>query len=311
MNWISKIKKFGESIKKNINKKFPTKSETESSAWTSCCKGPILKSDLEENLFVCPNCNKHHRISPVQRFDIIFGKNNYKILKTPVPKDDPLEWTDTKSYKDRLKDARKKTKQDSAVMIAKGNLSGIETTVGATNFEFIGGSSGSAETEAIIYGVQHAIDNQTPFIFWPCGGGQRMFESPIALAGMTKTTLAINELKKNNFPYLICFTDPTAGGITASFAMLGDIQFSEPGALIAFAGRRVVQATVKEELPPDFQTAEFLLKHGFVDRIVERKKLATEIGLLLSILLNKNSGVNSENNEQSRENTIPNTKTAS
>ena len=311
MNWISKIKKFGESIKKNINKKFPTKSETESSAWTSCCKGPILKSDLEENLFVCPNCNKHHRISPVQRFDIIFGKNNYKILKTPVPKDDPLEWTDTKSYKDRLKDARKKTKQDSAVMIAKGNLSGIETTVGATNFEFIGGSSGSAETEAIIYGVQHAIDNQTPFIFWPCGGGQRMFESPIALAGMTKTTLAINELKKNNLPYLICFTDPTAGGITASFAMLGDIQFSEPGALIAFAGRRVVQATVKEELPPDFQTAEFLLKHGFVDRIVERKKLATEIGLLLSILLNKNSGVNSENNEQSRENTIPNTKTAS
>tara|TARA_B100000029_G_scaffold290354_1_gene283958 strand:- start:323 stop:1258 length:936 start_codon:yes stop_codon:yes gene_type:complete len=311
MNWISKIKKFGESIKKNINKKFPTKSETESSAWTSCCKGPILKSDLEENLFVCPNCNKHHRISPVQRFDIIFGKNNYKILKTPVPKDDPLEWTDTKSYKDRLKDARKKTKQDSAVMIAKGNLSGIETTVGATNFEFIGGSSGSAETEAIIYGVQHAIDNQTPFIFWPCGGGQRMFESPIALAGMTKTTLAINELKKNNLPYLICFTDPTAGGITASFAMLGDIQFSEPGALIAFAGRRVVQATVKEELPPDFQTAEFLLKHGFVDRIVERKKLTTEIGLLLSILLNKNSGVNSENNEQSRENTIPNTKTAS
>tara|TARA_B100000586_G_C20110187_1_gene429498 strand:- start:2750 stop:3136 length:387 start_codon:yes stop_codon:yes gene_type:complete len=128
---------------------------------------------------------------------------------------------------------------------------------------------------------------------------------------MTKTTLAINELKKNNLPYLVCFTDPTAGGITASFAMLGDIQLSEPGALIAFAGRRVVQATVKEELPPDFQTAEFLLKHGFVDRIVERKKLATEIGLLLSILLNKNTGVNSENNEQSTENTIPFTKAAS
>ena len=115
---------------------------------------------------------------------------------------------------------------------------------------------------------------------------------------MTKTTLAINELKKNNLPYLVCFTDPTAGGITASFAMLGDIQFSEPGALIAFAGRRVVQATVKEELPPDFQTAEFLLKHGFVDRIIERKNLSSEIGLLLSILLNKNSEVNSENNEQ-------------
>ena len=131
-----------------------------------------------------------------------------------------------------------------------------------------------------------------------------MFESPIALAGMTKTTLAINELKKNKLPYLVCFTDPTAGGITASFAMLGDIQFSEPGALIAFAGRRVVQATVKEELPPDFQTAEFLLKHGFVDRIVERKKLSIEISSLLSILLNKYSGVNSENNEQTSETDI-------
>ncbi len=298
MNWINKFKKLGESIKKNINKKFPTKLERDSSAWTSCCKGPILKKELEENLFVCPHCNKHHRISPKQRFDIIFGKSNYEILKTPIPNDDPLEWSDTKSYKDRLKDARKKTSQDCAVIIAKGTLNRVEVTVGATNFDFIGGSSGAAETEAIIYGVQHAIDNNTPFIFWPCGGGQRMFESPIALAGMTKTTLAINELKKNHLPYLVCFTDPTAGGITASFAMLGDIQFSEPGALIAFAGRRVVQATVKEELPPDFQTAEFLLKHGFVDRIVERKNLVSEIGLLLSILLKKNSEVNIEDNEQ-------------
>tara|TARA_B100001123_G_C15239033_1_gene998347 strand:- start:623 stop:1552 length:930 start_codon:yes stop_codon:yes gene_type:complete len=297
MNWINKIKKLGESIKQNINKKFPTRSETESSAWTSCCKGPLLKKELEENLFVCPHCNKHHRISPKQRFDIL-GFSNYEILKTPIPKDDPLGWIDTKSYKDRLKDARKKTNQDCAVVIAKGNLNGIDITIGATNFNFIGGSSGAAETEAIVYGVQHAIDNKTPFVFFPCGGGQRMFESPIALAGMTKTTLAINELKKNNLPYLVCFTDPTAGGITASFAMLGDIQFSEPGALIAFAGRRVVQATVKEELPPDFQTAEFLLKHGFVDRIVERKNLASEIKLLLSLLLKKNSEVNSENNEQ-------------
>jgi len=301
MNWINKIKKFGQSIKKNINKKFPTKSERDSSAWTSCCKGPILKSELEENLFVCPNCNKHHRINPRQRFDIIFGKNNYEILKTPIPKDDPLGWVDTKSYKDRLKEARNKTNQDCAVIIAKGILNSVEITVGATNFDFIGGSSGAAETEAIIYGVQYAIDNQTPFVFFPCGGGQRMFESPIALAGMTKTTLAINELKKNNLPYLVCFTDPTAGGITASFAMLGDIQFSEPGALIAFAGRRVVQATVKEELPLDFQSAEFLLKHGFVDRIVERNSLTKEIGLILSILLKKNSEVNSDNNEQTSE----------
>ena len=311
MNWINKIKKLGESIKKNINKKFPTKAERDSSAWTSCCQGPLLKKELEENLFVCPNCNKHHRISPLQRFGIIFGKDKFEILKTPIPVDDPLKWVDTKSYKDRLKDARKKTNQDCAVIIAKGNLKGIDVTVGATNFDFIGGSSGAAETEAIIYGVQHAIDNKTPFIFWPCGGGQRMFESPIALAGMTKTTLAINELKKNNLPYLVCFTDPTAGGITASFSMLGDIQFSEPGALIAFAGRRVVQATVKEELPPDFQTAEFLLKHGFVDRIIERKNLTEEIVSLLTILLKKNSRVNLEYNEQSSKNIVTFSKTAS
>ncbi len=301
MNWINKIKKFGESIKQNINKKFPTKSERESSAWTSCCKGPILKTELENNLFVCPHCNKHHRISPTQRFDIIFGKNNYEILKTPIPMDDPLGWVDTKSYKDRLKDARKKTNQECATLIAKGNLNGISITVGATNFEFIGGSHGAAETEAILYAVQHAIDNKTALCLFTCGGGQKMFEGPIALAGMAKTTLAINELKQKNLPYIVIFTDPCTGGISASYSNLGDIQLSEPGALIAFAGRRVVQATVKEELPPDFQTAEFLMKHGFVDRIVERKNLAKEISILLSILLKQNSEVNSSNDEKSSE----------
>jgi len=222
-----------------------------------------------------------------------------------------LEWVDTKSYKDRLKIARKKTNQNCAVMIAKGNVNGIEITAGAINFEFIGGSVGAAEGEAIIYGVQHAIDNQTPYILFPCGGGQRMFESPIALANMTRTTLAINELKKNNLPYLVCFTDPTAGGITASFAMLGDFHFAEPGCLIAFAGKRVIQATVKEELSPDFQTAEFVEKHGFVDRVVHRKDLQKEISSLLSILLKKNSEVNSEDSNETSDNLKTLTKAAS
>ena len=311
MNWINKIKKFGESIKRNINKKFPTKSEQESSAWTSCCKGPILKKELEENLWVCNSCGKHHRISCRQRFDILFGKNAYQILETPNPEEDPLEWVDTKSYKDRLKVAREKTNQSCAVMIAKGSINGIEITAGAINFEFIGGSVGAAEGEAIIYGVQHAIDNQTPYVFFPCGGGQRMFESPIALANMTRTTLAINELKKNNLPYIVCFTDPTAGGITASFAMLGDIHFAEPGCLIAFAGKRVIQATVKEELSPDFQTSEFVEKHGFIDRIVHRKDIKEEISKILSILLKKNSEVNSENLNETSDNIEPLTKAAS
>ena len=302
MNWLKKTIGFGEKIKK-ILKKRPSKEEIESSEWTSCCKGPVLKKELEENLFVCSSCGKHHRISCRQRFDIFFGKNRYEILETPLPIEDPLNWEDTKSYKDRLKEARKKTGQNCGAMIARGKINDIDVTVGAINFDFIGGSVGAAEGEAIIYGVQHAIDNQTPYIFFPCGGGQRMFESPIALANMTRTTLAINELKKNNLPYSVCFVDPCAGGISASFAMLGDIHFAEPGSLIAFAGKRVIQATVKEELPQDFQTAEFVEKHGFVDKVVHRKDIKHQIGLILSILLKKNSEVNSEiNNETSEPN---------
>ena len=301
MNWLKKTIGFGEKIKK-ILKKRPSKDEIESSEWTSCCKGPVLKKELEENLFVCSSCGKHHRISCRQRFDIFFGKNRYEILETPIPIEDPLNWEDTKSYKDRLKEARKKTGQNCAAMIARGKINDIDVTVGAINFDFIGGSVGAAEGEAIIYGVQHAIDNQTPYIFFPCGGGQRMFESPIALANMTRTTLAINEIKKNNLPYIVCFVDPCAGGISASFAMLGDIHFAEPGSLIAFAGKRVIQATVKEELPQDFQTAEFVEKHGFVDKVVHRKDIKHQIGLILSILLKKNSEVNSEENETSETN---------
>ncbi len=310
MNWLTKAINFGEKIKK-VFKKRATKEEIENSDWTSCCKGPVLKKDLEKNLWVCDLCGKHHRISCRQRFDIFFGKNSYEILDTPQPAEDPLSWVDTKSYKERLKLAKKKTNQNCAVMIAKGKINNLEVTVGSINFDFIGGSVGAAEGEAIIYGVQHAIDNKTPYIFFPCGGGQRMFESPIALANMTRTTLAINELKKNKLPYIVCFTDPTAGGITASFAMLGDIHFAEPGSMIAFAGKRVIQATVKEELSPDFQTAEFVEKHGFVDKVVHRKDLKDQISKILSILLKINSEVNSETLNETSENIEQTTKAAS
>ena len=310
MNWLTKALNIGEKIKK-VFKKRPSKEDILNSDWTSCCKGPILKKELEKNLWVCSSCGKHHRISCKQRFDIFFGKNAYQIIDTPQPSDDPLNWKDTKSYKDRLKEARKKTNQNCAVMIAKGKINNIEVTVGAINFDFIGGSIGAAEGEAIIYGVQHAINNQTPYIFFPCGGGQRMFESPIALANMTRTTLAINELKKNNLPYIVCFTDPTAGGITASFAMLGDVHFAEPECLIAFAGKRVIQATVKEELSSDFQTSEFVEKHGFVDKVIKRKDLNNQIGSLLSILLKKNTNVNSEETNETSEDSTTLTKAAS
>ena len=301
MNWIKKTLRFGEKIK-ILLKKRPTKEEVESSDWTSCCKGPVLKKDLENHLFVCDSCGKHHRINCKQRFDIVFGKNNYEILKTPIPQDDPLGWEDSKTYKERLKSARKKTGQNCAVMIVKTKINNINITAGAFDFAFIGASVGAAEGEAIIYGIQHAIDNQNPFVLFTAGGGMRMFESLIALSQMTRTTLAISELKKNNLPYLVCLTDPTAGGITASFAMLGDIALAEPGALVAFAGKRVIQATVKEELPTDFQKSEYVEKCGFVDLIVARKDLREKISSILSILLKKNSSINSISDETLEDN---------
>ena len=215
MNWINRIKKFGESIKQNINKKFPTRSERENSAWTSCHGTPILKKDLEDNLFVCPSCNHHHRINPIQRFGMLFDESKYEILKTPIAQDDPLSWKDTKSYKDRLKEARKKTGQDCAILVATGKINGIDTTVAASNFDFIGGSLGASETEAIIYAIDHCIKTKQPFINVCASGGARMYESLVALSGMTKVTLAINELKSNCLPYFVVYSNPVAGGVTA------------------------------------------------------------------------------------------------
>jgi len=301
MNWILKTLKIGEKIKKFLKKR-PSKEDVENSDWTSCCKGPVLKKNLEENLWVCSACGKHHRINCKQRFDIVFGNNNYEILETPIPKDDPLNWVDSKPYKTRLKDARNKTGMNCAIMIAKTKINNINLTTGAFDFNFIGGSVGQAEGEALIYGVQHAIDNKQPFILFTASGGMRMFESLIALSQMARVTLAINELKRNNLPYIVVLTDPTAGGTTASFGMLGDITFAEPGALVAFAGKRVIQATVKEELPPDFQTSEYVeQKCGFIDCVIERKDLNKKIGSILSILLKKNSDINSLSNDTSED----------
>ena len=183
------------------------------------------------------------------------------------------------------------------MMVASGNINNIKVTAVASDFDFLGASMAAAEGEAFLYGIQYAIENQTPFLCISAGGGMRMMESLISLSQMTRTTLAINELKRNNLPYLVLITDPTAGGITASYAMLGDIQIAEPGALIAFAGARVIQGTVKEELPEGFQRSEYVEKTGFVDIIVERKDLTDKIGNLLSILLKQNSAVSSEEHE--------------
>ncbi|MDC1160018.1 acetyl-CoA carboxylase carboxyltransferase subunit beta [Candidatus Pelagibacter sp.] len=300
MNWIKKTIRFSEKIKKIIKTR-PSKDEIANSDWTSCCKGPILKQDLEDNMWVCPSCKKHHRLNPRQRFDVLFGKGNYEILKTPIPKDDPLDFVDSKPYVDRLKAARKKTGMDCSMMVVKSNINNVNITAIASDFDFLGASIEAAEGEAFLYASQHAIENQNPLLVITSGGGMRMQASMISLSQMPRTTLAINEIKKNNLPYLVLLTDPTAGGITASYAMLGDIHIAEPGALIAFAGARVIQGTVREELPSGFQRSEYLEKTGFVDLIVERKDLRKTIGTLLSILLKKNSAINSEKNETSED----------
>jgi len=300
MNWISKIIKAGEKIKSAIHKR-ATKEDIAKSDWTSCCRGPILKKDLEQNLWVCPDCNKHHRIKPSQRFDILFGKNNYEILETPLPKDDPLGFVDSKPYKERLKSARKKTGLKCSMVVATGSINNIKITAIASDFDFLGASIEAAEGEAILFAAQYSIENKQPLLICTSGGGMRMQASMISLSQMPRSILAINELKKHNLPYLVLFTDPTAGGITASYAMVGDIHIAEPGSLIAFAGARVIQGTVKEELPEGFQKSEYIEKTGFVDLIVERKDLASKIGTLLSILLKQNSVISSEQNETSED----------
>jgi len=281
MNWITKFIK--PKIKSLFKKKLSDNSKE--SLWSTCeCKNLIYKDELFNNLSVCPSCGFHHKLTSEERFKIFFDNKEYTILETPLPKDDPLKFP---KYTEKLKQSRKKTNQSDAILIADGKLDGIRVTVGAQNFNFIGGAVGAASGEAFIHGVQHAINNKTPFIFYSCSGGQKMQEGAIALMQMTRTVLAVNELKKNNIPYIVVMTNPTTGGVSASFATLGDVLIGEPKSVIAFAGRRVIQNTVKEDLPENFQTAEFVKDHGGIDLVIERKYLRSTISTLLSILLKK------------------------
>ena len=256
--------------------------------WTTCeCKNLIYKEDLQKNLNCCPKCGAHHKLTCKERFEIFFDNKDFELISTPLPKDDPINFVDKKKYTDRLKLARKITKQDDAVAISTGKVNNIKVTVGAQDFRFIGGSFGAASGEAFIYGIQHAIDNKNPFIFFSCSGGQRMMESSIALMQMSRTVLAVNELKKNHLPYIVVLTNPTTGGVTASWAMLGDILIGEKGAVIGFAGRRVIQDTVRETLPSEFQSAEWVKDHGGIDLVEDRKDLKNTISTLISVLLKK------------------------
>ena len=298
MNWLKKTLDFGQKIKRFLKKR-PTKEDIKKSKYVACCIGPVSREDIKTNLFVCPHCNKHFPISPKERFRIMFDDSKFEILRTPLFEEDVLNWKDIKTYKQRLNDAKLSTGQDCAILVAKGKINGIDVTMGAVNFDFIGGSHGQNEAEAILYAAQHAIDNKTPLILCTSGGGQVMFQGGRALMGMPRSTIAVNELKKTGLPYIVIFCYKTAGGITASYSNLGDFHIAESeSAEIIFSGRRVIQGTIKEELPPDLQTAPWLLKKGFCDRIIDRKDLAKEVGVLLSIILKKNNEMNAEQIEE-------------
>ena len=283
MNWISKF------IKPKIKSLFEKKSsKTDGNLWTTCgCKNLIYKEDMEANQKVCPKCGEHHKLTCKERFDTFFDNKEFELIETPSPKDDPLHFEDKKKYTDRLKAARKLTGQNDAILIAKGKVQNIDMVVGAQDFRFIGGSFGAASGEAFIAGAQHAIENKMPYVFFSCSGGQRMMESSIALMQMSRTALAVNELKNKNIPFVVVITNPTTGGVTASWAMLGDFILAEKGSVCGFAGKRVIQDTVRETLPNEFQTAEYVRDHGFIDLVIERKYLNSTVGTLLNVLLKK------------------------
>ena len=300
VNWLNKVFEAGSRIKAAIRKR-ATKEELAKSNYVSCCKGLVSKKEIANNYHTCPYCSKHFKVTPAERFKYLFDSGIYETFRTPIPKDDPLGFVAVKAYKDQLKSARKKTGLDCSMVVASGEINKIKCTTVASDWGFLGSSIEAAEGESILFAAFHAIENRQPLIIVAQGGGMRMQASMISLSQMPRTTLAINEVKAAGLPYIVIMSDPVAGGITASYAMLGDIHIAEPGATVAFAGKRVISGTVKEELPADFQTSEAVLKAGFIDRVCHRKDLNEEIGKLLSILLKKNSISTEETNETSED----------
>lgn len=263
------------------------KKETPDGIWHQCntCKTTSTVKDLVENLYVCPSCNQHERIGSQEYFEIIFDKKKYTEMFSDIIAHDFLEFTDLKGYQDRLDSARKKTELDSAMRVAVGKVDKMEFVIAAMDFGFIGGSMGSVMGEKVSKAIDYCIEHKTPFMIISKSGGARMMESAFSLMQMAKIASKLTQLADAQVPYLSFLTDPTTGGVSASFAMLGDFNFSEPGALIAFAGPRIVKETLKlKELPEGFQRAEFLLDRGFLDFIVERKNLRDRIEDILWIL---------------------------
>jgi acetyl-CoA carboxylase carboxyl transferase subunit beta len=274
-------------LKQGISTKTKGKKETPDGIWFKCpeCSEMVTTKQLKESFFKCPKCNYHTRISSDKYFDLIFDEAEYEILFDNLISTDFLNFTDLQSYAKRLDDAAKNSEHKDSITVAVGNLNGSQFVIAAMDFTFIGGSMGSVMGEKISRAIDYCISNSCPFMIISKSGGARMMESAFSLMQMAKTSAKLTLLAKNKIPYLSFLTDPTTGGVTASFAMLGDINFSEPNALIGFAGPRVVKETIKRDLPEGFQRSEFLLENGFLDFIIDRKELRQTLIDLLELLM--------------------------
>lgn len=253
--------------------------------WVKCekCKEIIFKNELEKNLKVCPkpDCNYHYRLTAYERLDLLLEKDSFDEFDQNLASPDPLKFKDSKRYKDRLKTYQKKTGNKDAIICGEGKLNHHKVQICVFNFSFMGGSMGSVVGEKILRATNRSILKRHPLLIISCSGGARMQEGILSLMQMAKTTSALARLGKNRIPYFSILTDPTTGGVTASIATLGDVILAEPGALIAFAGPRVIEQTIKQKLPEGFQRSEFLLEHGFIDKVVQRKHLKRTLSTLL------------------------------
>lgn len=265
---------------------FVAKRETPDNLWHKCkgCGQMVFVKELEENLHVCPKCQHHERIGARLRFQYHFDEGSWTVLPNPRVPEDPLKFRDSKRYTDRLKTARSDTGEQDAFLNAVGTIEGHRAVIGVQDFAFMGGSMGQAVGEAFVAGCEAAIRESAPFIVFTASGGARMQEGILSLMQMPRSTVAIEMLHDAGLPYIVVLTDPTSGGVMAAYAMLGDVQIAEPGATLAFTGRRVIESTIREKLPDDFQTSEYYLDHGLIDMVTHRAELKATLGRLVGFL---------------------------
>ena len=277
MSWLSRVRS---------GIPFLPKRQTADNLWHKCgkCQSMVFTKEWEENLFCCPRCEHHDRIGPKARFEQVFDNGQYELLPSAEVREDPLRFRDAKRYTDRLKAARSATSEKDALLNAKGKIGRRRAIVGVQDFAFMGGSMGIAVGAAFVAGIRAAVADKVPYILFTAAGGARMQEGILSLMQMPRTTVALAELKEAGLPYVVVLTDPTTGGVTASYAMLGDVQIAEPGALIGFAGARVIEQTIREKLPEGFQRAEYLLEHGIIDMVVRRHDLKDRLASLIEYL---------------------------